>query len=902
MKKKSIFVLATFILLPLSRSFAQSIPDSVSQLFTNSDYLTLIYTVKNQQNPTAENLYIAGISSLLTAQSKLALEFLEQINTNNQSQFQLYSLWLALTYIELANISPARTLLSDVLQKDLSRPARLIAQAALQGLMGEPLLEKSSAQAMLIYARARQASSDHPMALNILAQVLDQAGDAMAPYALFYQAKSLSALKRTREAISKYQLILSLYPSHHMTQAAQYALAQLSNSQADQLKIWANLTQESAPSVERYLSKIRIAQELSGQTDHAGILNLITMPTSQQERYDLWYIQSLTLAEDGKLGAAIDALQSPKSLSAQNLYARVYFLQKNRQYNAIFDLLKDMPYPHENLQDSDLFKIKILAMKNLGMHKELSHIILSIDINTLQNPDMIIFYYLCKGWVLLHTQNLDAALEAYAILNSLTKNPTILIESRYYSALAYIQKRQFSRAEESFDEALQLSKGYLSAEKQEYLILAKAISAYQGDQPYKSLQFALQSLPVSKQPLSWYILAAASYTQVQDYTKAALTYEKIISHSEYPYMENAHYLLALSHYRAGNSKSTSLFNQLSQTATQPEIQQGVFFWLAHIHSLQEKWPQAQKFYEQALQIDKFFESNSLGIDVQEIKFGLILSLFKNNSPQLQAQLSQLKNKNALFSDRMHYALAKEAIIEKKYSRAIEYLDQIEDQKLKKNAIFDQAKYMDASRKKNEAIKLYTYYLSIENDSAQSLIVSRKLSSLLDAVQLEQWLFDNPFDLEVKVKAPFVLAWIQLAKSSDWAQVEKLIQSLPIEKLDDLERSQINLTQARYFKRNKNYSQALKTYENALNLVISPQQYFLARKERSQIYEEQGAINNAVKEFLLVEQTFRSYPDIAAEALYQASLVFQRHQMRAQQNVLKKTLKDRYPDTPQASRI
>ncbi len=868
----------------------------------------ILESIYQEQETDAIELYQAALAAMMSSQSALAKVFFERLDKIDGAQDKIKgkNFWHALCLVDLGYIDQAQILLSRALEQDSL--VHHLAQNLQAGLQNMPPVHQDT-QAMLIYARGRSAKADFAQANDVLENIIQDKGNIYIPYALFYQGQNHTKMQRNEEAAGRYRLLSSLYPQTPIALAADFALAQISSSQ-EQKTLLNRIALSKQPSIERLISRVNLAIEAANNQDEKSLLAFENMSQTQQEKNRLSYIQAVYYSKENQREKAISILEKaqnfPDEIAQQVRYAHSYYLFKNQDFISAKDNLKG--YLSFEMQKTDHQREKtwtendmlyLAALRALNQEKEMQQFLAHLPLE--QSPDTywLAYYYLCKGWAQIQSGQLNQGMADSSMALNIAPDAYMKLQANYNLALAYAKRGEYVRSEEYFAQAQE------NAQEQEFEVLqqARALSAFRAKQIDKAerLSNAYKNSP----SFFWQSLQAAIYTALGRFDRCAQIYDNLAAQSNFAHRRDARYLAALNHYRNGNPAASNMFKAIIEDNQEPDGNKAAYFWLGKSYENQKNWNQAIVNYQLSLSIPGQSNTDPLRKDSTEgeATAAMLSAMLKSNDERLMPMLRQMRNSNPDLLDQTAYALAEEATAAQKYTLALELYHEIQNKDLRLLSLYSQAQNLEAMGEYTPALNTYLTYLKEDSLSSEALLVSRKIADLSDVKTLQNLIFGSQrINLGPATMAPLILSWIEKADKGQKAKVQKVLSELPLQDLDEIERSRVNLVQARFYTKIQDYPQALSSYDTALNLVLSPQQYFQARKERSQIYEKQGDITQAAKEFLLIEQTFRAYPDIAAQALYEAGLLFQRHHMPSQRDVIQKTLKERYPDTPQASRI
>ncbi len=902
MKNCFLFTIAYLFLLllfPLKNIQAQNEFDSES-------LWQILENISSRENPDAVQLYEAALASMISGQSALADLFFQKIDKTD-TVIAGKNFWHALALVDLKKPDEALALLGR--PREQKSPVEHLAQNLQAALQNQPPLHQDT-QAMLIYARGRMAKGDYPQAVDVLENIIHEKGSIYIPYALFYQGQNYSLMQREADAAARYRLLASLYPQSPLSAAAHFALAQISAG-TQQEALLQSIADDACPSLERLIARVELGIRAADNKDEKTLLALINMPLTKQEKDRLSYIQGVYYAHNNQTDKAVSILEqiqnSTHETGIQARYARSFYLFEQKNFTAAKDNLKDYLSPSLANNDNQEQKIwtdrdmlYLAALRSLGKASDIQKFLGTLPIEQAPETDWLAYYYLCKSWAATENGDHNQAMADGSMALNISANAQVKSEANYYMALAYARRAEYVRAEEYFAQA----QANTDAHEFESLHQARALAAFLAKQIDKAHQLS-SGIYEHSSLVFWQILQAAIYTSMGQFSRSAQIYDALAARSDFVHRRDARYLAALNHYRAGDSAATDMFKAIINDNQEPDGSKAAYFWLGKSYEKQKNWSAAIVNYQLSLSIRQADNTDTLRKDSTdgEATSAMLSAMLKSNDNRLMPMLRQMRNSNPDLVDQTAYTLAEEAAAAQKYSLALELFNEIQNKEFKLISLYSQAGNLEAMGEYVAALNTYLSYIKEDSGSAEALLVSRKIAQLSDAKTLQNLLFGSgKIYLPAATRAPLILAWIEKADKAQKAKVQKILADLPLQALDEIERSQVNLVQARFYKKIQDYQQALSSYDTALNLVLSPQQYFQARKEKSQIYEKQGDITQAAKEFLLIEQTFRSYPDIAAQALYEAGLLFQRHHMPSQRDVIQKTLKERYPNTPQANRI
>ena len=864
----------------------------------------ILENTAEQENPDAIQLYEAALAAMMSGQSALADLFFQKLDKTDKA-IAGKNFWHALALVDLQRNEEALALLRR--HGGHNSPVEHLAQNLLAALQNQPPLHQDT-QAMLIYARGRMATGDYPLAVDVLEGIIQEKGNIYIPYALFYQGQNYSLMHRNADAAGRYRLLTSLYPQSPMATAANFALAQIAPDE-QQEALLQSISSDSYPSAERLAVRVELGMRAANDKDEKALLALVNMRSTKQEKERLSYIQSVYYAYDNQMDKAISILEqiqnSTEETGRQARYARAFYLFKQKDFIGAKDNLKD--YLSSSLNDdnqnqktwTDSDMLYLAALRASNKASDMQEFLGTLPIEQAPGADWLAYYYLCKSWTAIENSDPNQAIVDSNMALNISADMQVKSEANYYMALAYARRAEYVRAEEYFAQA----QTNADAHELEFLQQARALAAFRSKQIDKARQ--LSSAYEYSSLDFWQILQAAIYTSMGQFSRSAQIYDDLAARSDFTHSRDARYLAALNHYRAGNKAAAQMFTSIINDNQEPDGNKTAYFWLGKSYEQQKNWSAAIENYQLSLSIRQANNRDILRKDTTdgEATSAMLSAMLKSNDNRLMPMLRQMRNSNPDLVDQTAYTLAEEAAAAQKYSLALELFNEIQNKEFKMISLYSQASNLEAMGEYVPALNTYLSYIKEDSSSAEALLVSRKIAQLSDTKTLQNLIFGpGKISLSTTTKAPLILAWIEKAGKSQKSKVKKILADLPLQDLDEIERSQVNLVQARFYKKIQDYPLALSSYDTALNLVLSPQQYFQARRERSQIYEKQGDITQAAKEFLLIEQTFRSHPDIAAQALYEAGLLFQRHHMPSQRDVIQKTLKERYPNTPQASRI
>ena len=900
MKNRFLPVIVCFFLLPLFP--LKNI--QAQNKFSGERLWQILENIANQENPDTIQLYEAALAAMMSGQSALADLFFQKLDKTDKA-IAGKNFWHALALVDLQRSEEALALLDR--PGGQNSPVEHLAQNLRAALQNQPPLHQDT-QAMLIYARGRTAKGDYPQAVDVLEDIIREKGNIYIPYALFYQGQNYCLMQRNADAAGRYRLLTSLYPQSPMAAAAHFALAQISDD-SRQKELLQIISCDPHPSLERLIARVELGMRAADNKDEKALLTLVNMSSTKQEKERLSYIQSVYYAHENQMDKAVSILEQTQNSSEETGrragYARSFYLFKQKDFIGAEDNLKDYLRSWANDEnqhqktwtDSDM--LYLAALRSSGKASDMQEFLGTLPIGQAPEADWLAYYYLCKSWAAIESGDPNQATADSSMALNISADTRVKSEANYYMAMAYARRAEYVRAEEYFAQA----QTNADAHEFESLEQARALAAFRAKQIEKAHQLSSNYEHSSLD--FWQILQAAIYTSMGQFSRSAQIYDTLAARSDFAHSRDARYLAALNHYRAGNSAAAQMFKAIINDNQEPDGNKAAYFWLGKSYEQQKNWPAAIVNYQLSLSIRQTGGTDALRKDSTdgEATSAMLSAMLKSNDNRLMPMLRQMRNSNPDLLDQTAYTLAEEAAAARKYSLALELFDEIQNKEFKLISLYSQAGNLEAMGEYAPALNTYLSYIKEDSGSAEALLVSRKIAQLSDAKTLQNLLFGSgKIYLPAATRAPLILAWIEKADKGQKSKVQKILADLPLQALDEIERSQVNLVQARFYKKIQDYQQALSSYDTALNLVLSPQQYFQARKERSQIYEKQGDITLAAKEFLLIEQTFRSYPDIAAQALYEAGMLFQRHHMPSQRDVIQKTLKERYPNTPQASRI
>lgn len=883
-----------FLLAPISGQ------ESVRQSFLDGDYWQVLTDISRLQSPSPSQRYMGGISALFLGNNPLAITLLQPLATAQQD-FPTSAFWLSLAYLGQGETSQAIAALQQADIPAMPAGTQNIAHSLLAALQNKPRPFSDSAST-LIYAKARGTLGDHAQAIELFQGIIHTRGDANIPYALFYQAQNYEDLQRLDEAKSRYRLLVSLYPDSAMAAAGQYALAQMSDAE-EKLALLQDVAKSAYPSLERLMARLALGQHALDQGS-PDPLHAIAQDLSQEEKRRISYIKAIHLAKtpagQNEAIALLDQVQTgADALSVAAGYAQAYYLSQQNKFNLVRIKLERTIMNLNEPKWSKEVLLYLISLRQLGLSEETATFIKRLPVEETPQLSWLSYFYLTQGWALRRTGQTNEASSLYTVVGNIASSPQIKNEALYNQALIYIQKKEYVRAEEIFAQVSANLQDSAAPATKEILAMSQAIAAFRANQMEKVARITGQYSKTAQESQRWDILQAAVASNQGQFTQAAKIYSQLAEDPSYTQNHQAQYLAALNTYRAGDSsQAIVLFQQLAAQHT--DYRKAAYFYLAKSYELQKNWGQAITAYQASLSETVTPQTKNEDRDAYS---SLLMAMLYNNDARLMPTLQDLGQYDRALCDQVSFSLAEEASRRGEHALALALFQEIQEKKFRLASLYGQGINLEALGKKTQALQAYISYLQQEAQSPEAILVSRRIATLADRQQLYTLLFNNhTLTLPTATQAPMLLAWVNLAGKGDKNKVEQALRALPLQDLAELEHSQVNLVEAGFYQRIKDYPRALDSYDTALNLALSPQQYVTARRQRSQIYERQGDITQAVKEFLLIEQTFRAHPDIAAQALYEASLVFSRHHMPSQQNVIKKTLKERYPDTPQAHRI
>lgn len=781
------------------------------------------------------------------------------------------------------------------------------AQTSLPGL--------NAKEEALAAARLQFLQKNYARAAQEFGRAAQSADGRYGPYALFYQAESYRLLKREPEALARYSALGKLFSQSPYAARALYASAMLQPKQQEALLQALVKSRPNSPASAN--ARRQLANIYTQNNRIADLAKLISQTEEPQERQAFQYnLGCLLYAKrdfrraESLFKAVLEGPNRQHGEGAAYALAQIY-IAGGRQTEALTLLNQWQGFAGNlNWQRAAL----LLGLYRQAGQAQPAERLASQLINAgAKQPSAAgaqqAYFYLARGWAYENQGQTAEALADYATAASQAPQSPLAFESGYRIGLVYAKRGEAARAESYFNRLSQHPT--LSAQEQNALLFARALSAYQAGQWAKAEALSLQlSKDKSSRPAQWKRILAASLSRQTNYARAAALYSQLVQEDQ-ENAQDALYLAGINAYRAGNYRQAiNSFNRLLLGYKEKDGGKAAYFWLGKSYAYNHLWQQAAAAFEKSQKARAGLKQDALRAAPSglEALYERVIALHKSQAPNAGAVLRELERSDPKLAQEAVYRLGEDALAAGSYLQAGQLFSQAQKKEganeLERAALYRKALSLELEGRKEEAVRAYTDYLQRFSAAGQeALAASRKLAKLASHRQLGQLARQTAAErIASKVRAPLVLAWVQNAAFHEQNAALRLLDSLQFSELDDMEKSQTGLAKGRFYLSLKRYNKAAEAYEEALGLALAPVHYRQARQGKAAAYEALGRYAAAVREFVLIQQAFPDHEEYGPEALYQAYQLCLRHNLASQSQKIKGNLQKLYPKSPQTGKL
>jgi tetratricopeptide (TPR) repeat protein len=860
-------------------------------------HVLVAYPVQGQWSMSIDMM--AGMAALLQGDAALALQYWQKIPSVPTTLL----FWQGLAWYQTEQTTKALGAWQQASQSGIAQ-VQPLAQSALWAVQKQPFVAGSAIQ-RFVYSYVLMLSGQYADAIASFDVLVQNNVNGLADAAVYYQAESYRLMQRWTDAVRKYQTLALLYPNSGYVPQAWYQQALVADPQVS-IDLLQQVLQSKASDSLKTLARQHMLIVYTKLSDTVALQQLWQSTKDKQQQQEIAYnIGLIFQGSDSAMAIKwLQLAQTPRdtALAQQANYAIAYGHSQLGQWTQVASTLQN--YGLDSQSSEARIILALQAYREMGDAKTASQ----LTEQCLKQPmawsgEVRAYLYLVHGWAVGQQSQLQQALADYHKVLKLTQQTAMAFEAQYRIGMMYSRRGEAVRAEAIFDELSRYPQ--LQPSQTSALQFAQAVTAYQSRQWSKAAGLARQATSRGMgQSDEWQRLLAAIKVQQEQYGEAAKIYATLAT-SVQPWDTDALYLSAINAYRAKQWRlSVDTFQQLVDYGKEPNQGQSAYFWQGKAYEMLGQWNNAVIAYAKVMSVLSSQTPHTAIRSVptsDEVQYHYAFALVKSGQSEAVAFLNQLEASRPQVAYDIYYQLGSDEFNQKNYKDAARYFDKASrDSTRQALAWYRMGMSFELGQQTTPAIQAYQRYLQTYTQGEQAVLVARRLAQLADHDTLTQAIANGQWS--IAVRAPLVLAWIADADADEKSEVQAQLQQLPLAQIEGAERSAIGLATGQYYQKIGDVPMALQSYDHALDLALSAGQYVQARKAKSVIYEKMGDVPTAIKEILLIEQTFRGQLDVGAQALYDAWLLSQKYQLAKHQQLISQTLVQRYPKSAQAIKI